>query len=261
MHRCAILLLALGALLGATGVGIAAAAGNEGPISTVVSNEFFIDGGFAPKALSKTEPAPISWLLSEETQEPDGGHPPALRELTLELDQAIEVDTDGIPACPQKRLGDGTGTTAALQACRPSLIGEGEAVVQVAHPEGDLVNLHSRLLVFNGGKRDGRTTLLVHAHFADPVAAALVVPVKIAKHPSGPFGSQALVRIPRIAEGYGSITRFDLRTFKNVEVDGARLHPVRATCAAGKLRMLGAARFEDGTKAQAEVIRACTGKG
>lgn len=225
------------------------------------TTEFALNASFPPRALSRTEPTPISWLVSVGIGDEAGAHPPALRELTLELDQAIEVDTDGVPACARKRLGEGTESAAALEACRPALVGEGEAVVQVAHPEGDLVDLHSRLLVFNGGKRDGRTTLLVHAYFADPVAAALVVPVKIAKHRSGPFGSQALVRIPRVAEGYGSLTRFDLRTFKSVDVNGARLHPVRATCAAGKLRMLGAVKFEDGTKAQTEAIRGCTGRG
>lgn len=148
-----------------------------------------------------------------------------------------------------------------MGACRSSLIGGGEAVVQVDRPEGDVWKLHSKLLVFSGGEKDGETTLLVHAYLPGPGASAVVVPVKIAKHPSGPFGSRAVARIPQIAEGYGSITDFEFRTFKTVKLHGVRLHPLRATCRTGKLQVLGSGRFEDGTKAQSELVRACTARG
>lgn len=85
---------------------IAGADGGEGPITVgFPAVEFRLNGGFAPKKLSRTEPAPISVALGSEITDSAYGHPPALRELTIEFDRAIEIDTDGIPSCPRKRLG------------------------------------------------------------------------------------------------------------------------------------------------------------
>lgn len=259
MRKYLSLLLGFGALLAVGAPGIAGAAGGEGPVTILIpANGLEVNAGVSPKALSTSEPTPVSLYISGETSEIYGGHPPALRELTMEFDQAIMIDTEGIPPCRRRLLRETTETAAALEACRPSLIGEGKAVVQVARPEGDVVNLHSRLLVFEGGERDGKTTLLVHAYFPDPVGSAIVVPVKIARHRSGPFGSRAIARIPRIAEGFGSIVDFGIRTFESVEVGGARLHPLLAICPTGRLRVLNAGKFEDGSTSQTEVVRACT---
>jgi hypothetical protein len=257
-----VLLLGLATLLVVGAAGIADAAGGEGPISILMpETELSVNDGFIPKALSKSEPTPVSFLASGEIKELDGSHPPALRELTMEFEKTIGFHVDGIPACPRRLLGETTETAAARKACRSALIGEGEVIVQVAYPETEMPVLHSKLLVFKGGESDGTTTLLIHAYLANPISSAIVVPVTVAKHRSGPFGTRAIAKVPQIAGGGGSITGFDLRIFRSVGVAGGRVNPISASCPEGKLRVLSLGTFEDGTKMQTEVIRACTAKG
>jgi hypothetical protein len=262
MRRHVAMVLVLATLAVGGTVGNAAGAGGEAPVTIPIpSAEFPVDVGFGPTALPKTVQTPISLTAQGEISEFDGSHPPALRELTMEFDKAIEMHTAGIPSCRRGHLGGPTDTEAALKACRSALIGEGELTVQVAYPETDPVDVPSRLLVFKGGERDGKTTLFIHAYLSNPVSAAIVIPVTIARHPSRLFRTRAIAKIPQIADGYGSITKFDFRISSEVEVEGRRVNPISATCPDGELRVFNLGKFEDGTKSETEVIRACTAKG
>jgi hypothetical protein len=214
------------------------------------------NGGFSPKALSKTKQTPISLKASGEVKEADGSHPPAVREVILEADKAGEVHTKGIPTCKSGQL-QATDTTAAMKACGPALIGTGQTTAQVAFAEQKPINVPSKLLVFNGGEKGGKTTLFIHAYFSNPISGAIVTTVTITKHKHGRFGTLAVAKIPQITGGSGSITSFNLEIKKNV---GGK-NPISATCQDGKLKVHVLGKFEDGTKAETEVIRPCTPKG
>ena len=256
-HVATVLVSATLAVVGP--VGSAAAAGGEGPVTAwIPSTELPVNVGFSPKALSKTVQTPISLTAQGEISEFDGSHPPALRELTMEFEKAVEIHVAGIPSCRRNRIGGETKTVAALKACRSALIGEGEATVQVAYPEQMPINVRSRILVFKGGERDGKTTLLLHAYLSNPVSAAIVIPVTISRHVNRMFGTRAIAKIPQIAGGSGSITKFNFRISREVEVEGGRVNPISATCSDGELRVLNFDKFEDGERAETEVVRACT---
>jgi hypothetical protein len=66
------------------------------------------------------------------------------------------------------------------------------------------------------------------------------------------------LRPSQVEDRWGSITKFDFRISRDVEVEGGRVDPISATCPDGELRALNRGEFEDGTKAETEVIRACT---
>src|ERR1700761_2069143 len=135
MRKHVLMILALGALIAVSAVGIATAAGGETPVTVKVGElELTANGGFAPKALSKTKSTPISLKAAGEVKMADGSHPPAVREVILEADKAGEVHTKGIPTCKSGQL-QATETAAALKACKSSLIGEGEATAQAAFAE------------------------------------------------------------------------------------------------------------------------------
>src|SRR6195952_4920934 len=132
MRKHLMIVLALGALVAVSAVGIATAAGGETPVTVKVGNlELTANGGFAPTALSKTKQTPISLKASGEVKEKDGTHPPAVREVILEADKAGEVHTKGIPTCKSGQL-QATETSAAEKACGDAIIGEGEATAEVA---------------------------------------------------------------------------------------------------------------------------------
>lgn len=257
MRKHLLMVLALGALIAVSAVGIATAAGGEKPVTVKVGNlELTANGGFSPKALSKKKQTPIELRASGEVKEADGSHPPAIREVILEADKAGEVHLKGIPTCKSGQL-QATDTTAALKACKKALIGSGQATAQVAFAEQKPINVNSKILVFNGGERGGKAKMFIHAYFANPISGAIVTTVTIKKHHHGRFGTLAIAKIPQITGGSGSITKFNLAIKKKV----AGHNPISSKCQDGKLKVHVLGKFEDGTKAETEIIRACTPKG
>jgi hypothetical protein len=256
MRKHLLLVLALGALIAVSAVGIATAAGSEKPVTVKVGNlELTANGGFSPKALSKTKQTPIELKAAGEIKEADGSHPPAIREVVLEGDKAAEVHLKGIPVCKSGQL-QATDTTAAKKACKTALIGEGEATAQVAFAEQKPINVNSKILVFSGGEKGGKATMFVHAYFSDPISGAIVTTVTITKHKHGRFGTLAVAKIPQITGGSGSITKFNLNIDKSV----AGKNPISSKCEDGKLKVHVLGKFEDGTKAETEIVRPCTPK-
>lgn len=257
MRKHVLIVLALGALVAVSAVGIAGAAGGETPVTVKVGNlELTANGGFSPKALSKTKQTPIELVASGEVKEADGSHPPAIREVVLEADKNGQVHLAGIPTCKSGQL-QATDTKTAMKSCKSALIGEGEATAQVAFAEQNPINVKSKILVFSGGEKGGKATMFIHAYFAQPISGAIVTTVTIKKHKHGRFGTQAIAKIPQITGGSGSITKFNLSIKKNV---GGK-NPISSTCTDGKLKVHVLGKFEDGTKAETEIIRPCTPKG
>src|ERR1700753_2242573 len=105
MRKHVLIVLALGALVAVSAVGIATAAGGEGPVTVKVGNlELTANGGFSPKALSKTKQTPIELKASGEAREPAATPPPAIREVILEADKAGQFHLKGIPTCTAGKL-------------------------------------------------------------------------------------------------------------------------------------------------------------
>jgi len=261
MRKLLMLTAALCAAFAVTAVGFASAAG-EGPVTVQVGNLVFTaDGGFTPKALSKKTMEPISLVVEGKIKTSDGTHPPALKEVIIEGDKNAEVNAKGIPTCSGGQL-QSRDTKAAEAACGPAIIGEGSTTVEVAFPEQKPIPVTSKLLLVNGGTSGGTTTWFVHAYFNAPITGAIVTTVKIKKHNHGRFGTLSVASVPKIAGGAGSVTSFNLTIDKNVKGQGGKTyHPIVAKCTDGKLQVHGEAKFTDGTKAAAEVIRSCTPKG
>jgi hypothetical protein len=186
---------------------------------------------------------PIELKASGEVKEANGSHPPAVREIIIEGDKNAEVHVKGLPTCKSGQL-QATDTAAALKACGPALIGEGQTTAQVAFAEQKPISVPSKLLLFNGGEKGGKITWYVHAYFSNPISGAIVTTVTITKHPHGPFGTLAVAKIPQITGGSGSIVSFNLNIKKSVK----GVNPISAKCVGGKLKVHVQAKFEDGTK-------------
>jgi hypothetical protein len=261
MRRYLLLVVGMGALLAVTAVGIAAAAAGEGPVTVKVGSlELTSDVRFQPTVGSKTKQTPLLIQTSGEVAETDGSHPPAARELVIEADKNGQIHTKGIPVCRSAQL-QATDTKTALKACKSALIGEGKVVAQVAFAEQRPIDATSKLLLFNGGEKGGKTIWYAHAYLSDPVSAAIVTTVTISKIHRGRYGTESVVKIPQIAGGAGSGTSYELEVFKFVKVGGKEINPISGRCADGKVKFHFAAKFEDGTRAETEVFRACTAKG
>src|SRR4051794_29463906 len=144
MRKHVLIVLALGALVAVSAVGIATAAGGEGPGTVKVGNlELTANGGFSPKALSKSKETPIELSAEGTVKESDGSHPPAAREIIIEGDKNAEIHVKGIPTCSAGEL-QATDTTTALKNCKSALIGEGTTTAQVAFAEQPPINVPSK---------------------------------------------------------------------------------------------------------------------
>ncbi|MBA3865682.1 MAG: hypothetical protein H0X42_04950 [Solirubrobacterales bacterium] len=244
------LITALGVFIALAIAGIASA---EKPTVVRAGNlELTFNGGFTPKVLSKTKPTPIKLNVSGKIATLDGSHPPALKEFLLETDKNGAVNVKGLPTCSAAKL-QSQDTKHAEAICRPAIIGAGTTDVQIAFPEQAPIPAHSKLVVFNGGEKGGVITFYIHAYITVPTPAAIVTTVKIKKIHKGRFGTEAIASIPKIAGGSGSVTSFSLAITK----PGV----LTLKCPDGKIQAHGTAVFSDGTKASAEVVRTCTGKG
>lgn len=258
MRKYLILTMALGALLALTVTGFATA---EKPVKVRAGNlELTFNGGFSPKALPKSKPAPISLSASGVIKTVDGTHPPALKEFLLEGDKNASVQVKGFPECKSGQL-QSRDTASAKSVCKSAIIGTGKTEVQISFPEQTPIPVKSDLLVFNGGEKGGKITFFIHAYITVPTPAAIVTTVTVQKKKNGRFGTYSVAKIPKIAGGSGSVKSFSLTINKKYTYKGKQVSVLSAKCPDGKLQAHGTAIFADGTKASAEIIRTCTGKG
>lgn len=255
---------ALALLIAVAVTGLASAAG-EGPVKVIVGElEVTADGGFKPKVLSKTKLTPIAFeaagTIKKLNPDPKLQHPPALKEVLVEADKNTAVTTKGYPECTSGKLQSQT-TGNAEKICGDAIIGSGTTKVGIAFPDSKEIPVESKLLVFNGGERGGVVTYFIHAYITVPVPAAIVTTVTIKKIHHGRYGLLAVATIPKIAGGSGSVLSFSLKIDKKFTYKGKKVSVISAKCPDGKLQAHVTAIFADGTKAAADVIRSCTGKG
>ena len=251
----------LGAALAS--VGLVAIAAAEKAVTVQAGNlRLTFNGGVTPKALSKTKLEPIALNVSGKIESIDGTHPPALTEVVVDTDKNGTIDVRGVPTCQQGQL-EARTTADAEKACRPAILGTGSTDVEVLFPESSPVQLHSKLLAFNGGTKGGTTTIYIHAYLTSPVTAALVTTVKISKEHKGPYGIRSVATVPKIAGYAGSVKAFSLTFQKKLFAYKGKKHGyLLAKCANGKFLAQAEAKFHDGTKiGPAKIVRACTPKG
>jgi hypothetical protein len=185
------------------------------------------DAGFAPTALPRERPAPISVDFEGRISTTDDTHPPALQRLRIELNSAGRIETRGLPRCPTAAL-QATSSDLALERCRPALVGKGTFVAQL--PVERLLLVGGRALVFNGTV-GGRPGMLIHIYVSDPVRLTLVIPIAIARH-AGRFGTVLTTTVPKLAGGSASLVELKLKIGRRFGAGGERRSYLSATCAA-----------------------------
>lgn len=225
----------------------ASAPWNARPVHVAQGNlEAFFTGGAFLEAPSKMRPTRASVVLSAKFATRDGGHLPALRRFLLLADKNADVDVQGIPVCRRSEIA-GKFSREAEDACGAALVGSGTLATEVQIPERRMAPIVGpRLLIFNGGVRQGVTTFFIHTYLEGPVPQALIATVRVKRVRSGPYGLSAIATIPRIAGGRGSVTSLSLRLRRGI----------MALCA-GRLGAKATAAFSDGTRLQVRLSHPC----
>jgi len=255
MRKHLIWILALGAILAAAGVATAAKV-------TVRTGNIILtyEGKVKPKKLPVRKLAPISLDINGTIAAADGGHPPALKTVTVDTDKYGTVNAKGLPSCSSGRL-RAQSHANAKKACSKAIVGRGETTVRVAFPESTPFEATGPLLFFNGGVRGGTTTLLIHAYVAVPAVTAIVTTVRIKKRRVGKFGLRSVATVPVIAGGSGSVLSYDFRVDRKFTFKGKRQSYLLASCRTGRFYAQAETRFSDGTKVKGSVVVPCQRKG
>ncbi|HEV7399154.1 MAG TPA: hypothetical protein VGN84_02685 [Solirubrobacterales bacterium] len=223
-----------------------------------VGNLFFRDnGGISPMKLPRHENVPISANLNGRYGTIDGSHPPAITSVVADFDKTIQIDAKGLPTCREGQL-TARSTADAEKACSEAIVGTGEGEVEVAFPEQTPFTAKGPIVLFNGGIHGGTTRLLIHTYVAVPAPTAVVVPVELTRIHRGHYGIHAVARIPRIAGGFGSVTRFRLTIDRKFTYKGKKESYLTARCPTGHYYAEGKILFADGSRLKITHALPCT---
>ena len=183
---------------------------------------------FAPHVLPRERPAPISVEVEGRISTTDGTQPPPLQTLRLELSSSGRIETRGLPACRASAL-QSTSSEQALKNCGPAQIGHGKFQAQL-QLSGRPILVDGRALAFNGVV-GGRAGMFIHIYISSPVRVTMVIPLKISRG-TGRFGTVLTTRVPKLAGGFGSITRLQLKIGRRYSYRGERHSYLSASCSA-----------------------------
>jgi hypothetical protein len=253
--------LALAVAVLAGSLVVAGVAGSAKPTVVRAGNLVLkLNGDVAPKALPKKKMAPVGLSISGDIATADGSHPPAARTVIADFDKHGAVNAQGLATCRSGQL-QSRNTSAAKAACRKAIVGSGRTTVRVQFPEQKPFFSSGPLVLFNGGVRGGVTTMYIHAYVNVPAPTAIVTTVKIKRIKKGRYGTRAIARIPRIAGGSGSVTRFAMKIKRTFKYKGKQRSYLVARCADGRFFARGDVSFADGPRVFGTVVRGCRSKG
>jgi hypothetical protein len=247
-----VILVCLVAVL-ATGACIAGAAADTARIGDLIVT---VDGTIKPSKLPRQGEAPIRLEVSGTIKTADDTHPPALRTLLLSFDRHGRLNTTGLPTCTVGKLRD-TLTAQAEKVCGDALVGRGRVSADIALPEQAPFGANGPLLIFNGAPQGGKQVLIFHVHAFVPAPTTFVTTAVISRS-AGTYGTKALVQIPSIVSGQGSLTAFTATLGKSWTYQGRKESLLLAGCPAGSLHARGEFTFADGSKLSGKVLEPCT---
>lgn len=204
MRRNSMIVLTLSAALALGVAGVASAVKLSRTTVQGGNLRVTFGGGIHQGTLPKHRFAPFKHTIFGKVETTDGTHPSAFREMILDVDKDVKINTRGYPACKVGQL-EARDTKSAKRVCGKTIIGEGKATAEIDFPEQASIKVSSPLLVLNGGGNARRTKLLVHTFLTVPVPAAIVTTVAIQKRGTG---VHAIAKVPVIAGGSGSALDF-----------------------------------------------------
>jgi hypothetical protein len=216
----------------------------------------------SPYKLPRTGTAPIKVFVAGHVEAPDGGTPPQLRSMKIEVNRHGLLQAKGLPVCPVARIRTAT-TQRALRLCAPALIGSGRFWAHIVLPDQTPYPSHGRLLIFNG--RQGRKQLvLAHIFTSNPFPSSFVVSFALKRVSRGPYGTELAADLPQALGDWGYVDRIKLNLGREYRLGGRRLSYFNAGCPAprgadrGSFPLARAAFFFAGRKAlQGTVVKAC----
>lgn len=219
------------------------------------------DGGIAPQALPRHALGPISVRIEGTVRTPEGGEPPALREIEIALNRAGRLSAVGLPACRRNRVETAT-PSEALAACGTSLVGSGGIVARTSLPDQAATTVRAEVLLFNAIV-EGHAALLAHVYQAQPSPLTRVIIFAIHRKP-GAFGTVITGHLPSSLNRNGYLRSIFLQLERRYAFRNQRRSYISAACAAPdgfSTATFPFARasmtFDDGRTLSSTLVRSC----
>jgi hypothetical protein len=249
--------LSLTAFAGALVLGATHPAGAEVVyIAPPASPTLTLRESVTPRRLSRSTPTPIALNLGGRIGTVDGSHPPAVKQIVLDLDRHIAIDLRGLPLCQGGR--HDIRPPDLPSRCKDAIVGRGKAAFQIQFPEEPSIATESELVVFNGGgQRAGKAALYAVAFLTQPITTAVTMKVTIAKRRGG---SRMIFEVPKIAAGAGSLTYLGVKLKKRFARNGRTVNVLTGTCPDGTLQSRFSALFADGATLSGDILQKCVPK-
>lgn len=250
-------LLVIGVLLA---IGVVLLANSAGAATVRVGTlVLHADGGFEPYALPKRTYAPIHFQGYGEIKTTDGSMPPALQHIKIDFDHDGHLNTAGLAVCRPSQL-EGASTQQARQRCGSAIVGTGRLGAAINLASIARLELRSPLTVFNGPRRNGDPTAIVHAQAPFPVSETYVIVIPIERR-RGNYGYHVSFDIPPIAGGFGSLTYIGAKLGRLYESHGQERSYISARCSDYILQTQGYFSFADGNVIYGSVFKTCRPEG
>lgn len=235
MRRSLIWAFALAAVMSLGVAGVASAVKLNSTTVRAGNLQVTFGGGIHQGTLPKHRFSAFKHTIFGTIKTTDGTHPSAFRELVIDVDKDVKINTKGYPVCKAGQL-TARDTKSAKRVCGKTIIGEGKATAQIAFPEQEPIKVLSPLLVLNGGEKGGKVTLLIHTFLTVPVPAAIVTTVTIRRKGTG---VHAVGKIPVIAGGSGSALDFRFTLGKTYPYKQKKVGYFEARCPDGVFKVRG----------------------
>lgn len=213
---------------------------------------------FSPRKLLRREREPVAFTFAGTIRTDDyNPHPPPLERLVLGIDGNGRIDGRGLPECGGSSPHFRRSLAEIKTTCRDAIVGGGRAGIEILFTES-LIPATTDLVIFNGDAERGHTTLYAMGELTAPIIAPIVMPIEVRKKANGRIGTEAILTVPRIAGGMGSITDLKLTLRRFAGRGQAGVTSLR--CLDGQFRVEARARFADTPLIRSELPQSCQAK-
>jgi len=183
-----------------------------------------------PYKLPRTTPAPIAVFVAGHLQNPNGGIPPQLQRMKIEVNRHGLLQSKGLPTCKVTDIQPGS-SERALERCSEALIGSGRFWANIVLPDQGAYPTQGRLLIFNGRDK-GRPAILTHIFTDHPFNSSFVIPFSIRRVSKGPYGTELRASLPQALGEWGYLDRIKLTLKRKYTYRGKQLSYFNSACPA-----------------------------
>jgi hypothetical protein len=183
-----------------------------------------------PYKLPRDKPAPIAIFVGGHLAAVDGGIPPQLERLRIQVNRHGLLQSRGLPVCHPHQVQPAT-TERALANCGDALIGSGQFWAHIILPGQDPYPTKGRLLIFNG-RDQGRPTLMAQIYSSHPFNSSFLINFAIRRVSDGFYGTELTASLPETLGEWGYLDRIKLTLKRKYRFGGRQLSYFNASCPA-----------------------------